>query len=202
MSGRWITYIPFGAILCMIAGLVMAVWNGYSYWLGYHAVKLWKEERKAPIARQMADSKTANMIVKPQIGEQIGMLSIPKLGVFIPIYHGTEEEQLRKGIGHYPKSALPGEPNNMVLSGHRDTVFRQLGQIGVGDKLIVETAMKQFIYRVKKVRIVDENNRTVLVEKPRPTLTVTTCYPFHFIGKAKQRYVLIAQLVSTTKKKG
>jgi sortase A len=202
MNAHWKTCKTYGAVFCMIAGLVIAVWNGYSYWIGYHAVKPLKEERKMPIAWQMADSKTANMIAKPEIGEPMGMLSIPKLGVSIPIYHGTEKQQLRKGIGHYPKSALPGEPNNMVLSGHRDTVFRQLGQIGVGDKLVVETTMKQFIYRVKKVRIVDENNRTVLVEKPRPTLTVTTCYPFHFIGKAKQRYVLIAQLVSTIKKKG
>jgi sortase A len=200
MSRRQKAYKMYGAMVCMMIGLMMALWNGYAYWLGYDAVKPLKEERKMPIARQM----TENMDSKPEIGEQIGMLSIPKLGVSIPIYHGTEEQQLRKGIGHYPKSALPGEPdkNNMVLSGHRDTVFRQLGKIGVGDKLIVETTMKQFIYRVKKVRIVDENNRTVLVEKPRPTLTVTTCYPFHFIGKAKQRYVLIAQLVSTIKKKG
>ncbi|WP_374720199.1 class D sortase [Parageobacillus toebii] len=200
MSGRRKTYQTYGALVCMMIGLVMALWNGYAYWLGYDAVKPLKEKGKTPIARQM----TINTAAKPEIGEQIGMLSIPKLGVSIPIYHGTEERQLRKGIGHYPKSALPGErdKNNMVLSGHRDTVFRQLGKIGVGDKLIVETTMKQFIYRVKKVRIVDENNRTVLVEKPRPTLTVTTCYPFHFIGKAKQRYVLIAQLVSTIKKKG
>ncbi|BDG45700.1 MULTISPECIES: class D sortase [Parageobacillus] len=202
MGGSWETYKTWGAVFCMVAGLMAAVWNGYSYWLGYDAVKPWKEERKTPIAPRTADLQTANIVAKPKIGEQIGTLLIPKLGISIPIYHGTEKGQLRKGIGHYPKSALPGEPNNMVLSGHRDTVFWQLGEIGVGDKLIVETAIKQFVYRVKKVRIVDENDRTVLVEKPRPTLTVTTCYPFRFIGKAKQRYVLVAQLVSTIKKTG
>ncbi|BDG30563.1 class D sortase [Parageobacillus thermoglucosidasius] len=202
MGERWETYKMRGAVLCMAAGLIAAVWNGYSYWLGYNAVKPWKEERKMPIVPQAADWQTAGTAAKPKIGDQIGTLLIPKLGISIPIYHGTETQQLRKGIGHYPKSALPGERNNMVLSGHRDTVFWQLGQIGIGDKLIVETAAKQFVYRVKKVRIVGENNRTVLVEKPRPTLTVTTCYPFRFIGKAKQRYVLVAQLVSTIKKTG
>lgn len=202
MSGNWKTYKTWGAVFCMAAGLMTAVWNGYSYWLGYNAVKPWKEGRKTPLAPRMASSQAANMAINPKIGEQIGILLIPKLSISIPIYHGTENQQLRKGIGHYPKSALPGEPNNMVLSGHRDTVFWQLGQIGVGDQLIVETAAKQFIYRVKKVRIVDENDRTVLVEKPRPTLTVTTCYPFRFIGSAKQRYVLVAQLVSTIKKTG
>jgi sortase A len=183
------------AAVCIVIGLGMALWNGYCYWIGYHAVQNVEAKKKQPSRPQQAA-----LPAKPKIGEQIGALFIPKLGVSIPIYHGVTEEQLRKGIGHYPKSALPGEPRNMVLSGHRDTVFRQLGQIGIGDELMVKTASKQFIYRVTKVRIVDQHDRTVLVEKPRPTLTVTTCYPFHFFGKAKQRYVLIARLVSIQKR--
>jgi sortase A len=186
------TYV---AALCIVIGLGMALWNGYCYWIGYHAVQNVEAKKKQPSRPQQAA-----LPAKLKIGEQIGALFIPKLGVSIPIYHGVTEQQLRKGIGHYPKSALPGEPRNMVLSGHRDTVFRQLGKIGIGDELMVKTASKQFIYRVTKVRIVDQHDRTVLVEKPRPTLTVTTCYPFHFFGKAKQRYVLIARLVSIQKR--
>ncbi|NUK29823.1 class D sortase [Parageobacillus sp. VR-IP] len=193
MFRRAKTYV---AAVCIVAGLGMALWNGYCYWVGYHAVQNVEAEGKKPAFRQASRLQQAALPAKPKIGEQIGTLFIPKLSVSIPIYHGVTEQQLRKGIGHYPKSALPGEPHNMVLSGHRDTVFRQLGQIGIGDELMVKTASKQFIYRVTKVRIVDQHDRTVLVEKPRPTLTVTTCYPFHFFGKAKQRYVLIARLVS------
>jgi sortase A len=187
------TYV---ASVCIVTGLGMALWNGYCYWIGYHAVQNGEGEEK----KQASQPQQAALPAKPKLGEQIGALFIPKLSVSIPIYQGVTEQQLRKGIGHYPKSALPGEPRNMVLSGHRDTVFRRLGEIGIGDELMVKTTSKQFIYRVTKVRIVDQQDRTVLVEKPRPTLTVTTCYPFHFFGKAKQRYVLIARLVSVQKR--
>lgn len=156
-------------------GIWLIGWNGYSYWQGLHA--------------------TVPSTVTAQ-GKVFGTLTIPKLSLVLPIYEGTTEAELKKGVGHEPTSALPGEIGNAVLSGHRDTVFRKLGKVGIGDELVVETADGQFVYVVKKVRIVSENDRTVLVDKPRPTLTVTTCYPFAFIGDAKQRYVLVAYLTS------
>ncbi|WP_051530008.1 class D sortase [Anoxybacteroides tepidamans] len=174
----------------MIAGIAIATWSGYAYWQGYRAAQ--------PLNKQSALHVSASRkekAVRPKNGERIGALFIPKLNLSLPIYEGVDEAELRKGVGHYPKSALPGKNGNVVLSGHRDTVFRRLKGVGVHDQLIVRTARGEFVYRIKKVRIVGEDDRTVLVEKPRPTLTVTTCYPFDFIGNAKQRYVLIAELV-------
>lgn len=165
----------FFACLFSVIGIWLVSWNGYSYWQGLHA----------------AISPTA---IKN--GHVFGTLTIRKLSLVLPIYEGTTETELKKGVGHEPNSAKPGETGNVVLSGHRDTVFRKLGQVGVGDELVVDTTDGRFVYVVKKVRIVSENDRTVLVDKPRPTLTVTTCYPFQFIGDAKQRYVLVAHLAS------
>lgn len=133
---------------------------------------------------------------RPEIGEELGSLYIPKLETTLPIYHGTNDDELEKGVGHYADSVLPGEEDNSVLSGHRDTVFRKLGEIGKGDSLIVQTSAGEFHYIVNKVRIVDEDDRTVIVPKPRATLTVSTCYPFNFIGSAPQRYILVAYLDS------
>ena len=135
--------------------------------------------------------------VKPEVGEEIGSLKIPKLNATLPIYHGTDEDELEKGVGHYAGSVLPGEKDNSVLSGHRDTVFRDLGQVGENDLLVVKTSAGEFTYKVKRVRIVDEDDRTVIVPKPRATLTVSTCYPFNFIGSAPERYILEAVLIST-----
>jgi sortase A len=136
--------------------------------------------------------------VRPEIGEEIGELYIPKLNSTLPIYHGTNEEELEKGVGHFSGSVLPGEDDNCVLSGHRDTVFRKLGEVGEGDSLIVRTSAGEFEYQVKKVRIVDEDDRTVIVPKPKATLTISTCYPFDFIGSAPERYILVAYLASET----
>ncbi len=131
----------------------------------------------------------------PEDGETFGELIIPKISATLPIVEGTDEDELEKGVGHYADSVLPGENDNSVLSGHRDTVFRKLGEVGVGDELIVKTTAGEFTYKVHKVRIVDADDRTVIVPKPRPTLTVTTCYPFNFIGDAPERYILVANLV-------
>ncbi len=132
---------------------------------------------------------------RPKIGDEIGELYIPKINLTLPIYQGTEDDQLDKGVGHYVGSVLPGEKDNCVLSGHRDTVFRKLGEVGEGDSLIVRTAVGEFEYKINKVRIVDKDDLTVIVPKPSATLTVSTCYPFHYIGAAPQRYVLVANLV-------
>ncbi|WP_226527927.1 class D sortase [Metabacillus niabensis] len=133
----------------------------------------------------------------PEKGENIGELIIPKLEAKLPIYHGTAEEELEKGVGHFAGSVLPGEKDNSVLSGHRDTVFRKLGEVGKGDLLVVKTSAGEFTYKVKKVRIVDKDDRTVIVPKPRATLTVSTCYPFDFIGASPERYILVADLISS-----
>lgn len=137
---------------------------------------------------------------KPTSGEKIGVLTIPKLNRSLPIFEGTNSDILKKGVGHYKHSVLPGENNNSVLSGHRDTVFRGLGNVGINDELIVTTDDGEYLYKIRKVRIVDQSDRTVLVPKPKSTLTLTTCYPFGFIGNAPKRYILVADLIAEQQK--
>lgn len=153
----------------------------------------------------LEDTRTAKESIvyvnRPLSGEKFGELYIPKLAATLPIFEGTDEEELELGVGHYEGSVLPGEKDNCVLAGHRDTVFRRLGEIGEGDKLILRTSLGEFEYVVNKVRIVDKEDRTVIVPKPKATLTVSTCYPFRYIGSAPQRYVLIAYLASINQSK-
>lgn len=136
--------------------------------------------------------------LRPETGDYIGKLYIPTLKAELPIYQGTKEDELEKGVGHFSGSVLPGENDNCVLSGHRDTVFHKLGKVDKGDLLIVRTSSGEFKYRVSKIRIVDADDRTVIVSKPRATLTVSTCYPFHYIGSAPKRYILVAYLADKT----
>lgn len=135
--------------------------------------------------------------VRPETGDNIGNLTIPSIDAVLPIFHGTDEDELLKGVGHFAGSVLPGENDNSVLSGHMDTVFRRLGEVAKGDLLVVETSAGTFTYKVKMTRIVDADDRTVIVPKPKATLTVSTCYPFDFIGpNAPERFILVADLVS------
>jgi sortase A len=149
------------------------------------------------------DSFDKNMIsavykplVKPSPGDYIGTLAIPRIKKTIAIYEGTSDDQLKKGAGHYIKSVLPGFANNSVIAGHRDSVFSKFAALKVGDSLTVTTSYGQFVYIIKSFRIVNADDRTVIVPKPVATLTLSTCYPFYFIGNAPKRFIVTALLAS------
>jgi sortase A len=134
--------------------------------------------------------------IRPKIGENIGNLTIPAINQVLPIVHGTDEDELSKGIGHFGGSVLPGESDNSVLSGHRDTVFRELGELEITDQLIVETSAGKFTYEISEIKIVPSDDKSIITPTTSATLTVTTCYPFNFIGSSPDRYILTADLVS------
>ncbi|MBO1512595.1 class D sortase [Metabacillus sp. BG109] len=172
----------------------MFSYYAYWTWVGLNSTD---ENIDEQIAIAKSENKEALLPVVttiPQDGEKLGSLSIPKLKQTFPIFFGDSETILKKGIGHIRGTALPGEASNSVLAGHRDTFFRHLDQLVVGDKLIVERSSTYYIYKIKKIRIVDNDDNTVIVPKPRHTLTLITCYPFTFIGPAPQRYIIEAEL--------
>ena len=67
------------------------------------------------------------------------------------------------GVGHFVESALPGEDNNCVISGHRDTVFTKVGELQIGDSLIIETSVGIFTYEVTGTKIVEKDDDTIIV---------------------------------------
>ena len=131
-----------------------------------------------------------------KLGEIIGIITIPKLSEIYPIVQGTDDKDLKEGVGHYVNSVMPGVKDNSVLAGHRDSVFSKLGKLVRGDLIIIKTSSGTFKYSVTRMRIVLANDRTVIVPTPTATLTLSTCYPFHFIGPAPKRYIVSAQLLS------
>jgi len=144
-----------------------------------------------PAARPRAVDYAKN----PSKGETLGTLSLPSLEQDVLIIEGTRTSDLKKGAGHYTKSVLPGEKDNCVLSAHRDTFFSRLGELEKGDRVIVETATGTYEYVVKATRIVGKDDRTVIVPKDHGVLTLTTCYPFNYVGNAPKRYIVSADLV-------
>jgi len=134
--------------------------------------------------------------VSPAEGDVIGSLSIPTLELNLPIIQGTGTDDLKKGVGHFIQSALPGESDNCVLSGHRDTVFAKLGKLKTCDQLTVKTSAGSFTYEVSGVRIVDKDDKTVIVPTDHAVLTLTTCYPFNYVGPAPDRYIITADLIT------
>jgi sortase A len=148
-----------------------------------------------PQVRESPNSQKVLTIRKPKVGDVIGTLSIPSIKSFEAIIEGTGTKELKRGVGHYAGSVIPGVSDNSVLSGHRDTVFRKLGDVKIGDLITVKNDYGTFVYEVHRIRIVKANDRTVIVPSDDPILTLSTCYPFRFIGNAPKRYIVQAGLV-------
>ncbi len=127
--------------------------------------------------------------------QKIGTITFPTLKLSWPIYEGTEEAQLAKGVGHYANSVLPGLSDNSILAGHRSTVFNRLGELELGDQIFIKTAAGTFIYEIHDFKIVKRTDRTVIVPTEDATLTLTTCYPFNHIGVTTDAFIVSAKLL-------
>jgi len=126
-------------------------------------------------------------------GDLVARIDIPRLKVSEAVIEGDDTDTLRHAVGHIPGTALPGQPGNIGLAGHRDSFFRKIGQLKDGDTLILETARGTFSYHVAKRAIVAPNDTSVLNSTNEPALTLVTCYPFRYIGPAPKRYVITAR---------
>jgi sortase A len=120
----------------------------------------------------------------------LGVLTIPSLELHAPIFDGTSELALNRGIGRIEGTADVGERGNLGLAGHRDGFFRGLKDVEVGDAIDVESLGGTTRYRVSELKIVEPADVYVLAPTDTATLTLVTCYPFYFIGEAPQRYIV------------
>lgn len=204
-SSRW-RFLRFVALGVLLIGIVCIGWALVS--IGIQSKQIADSAQNAPsnsatlmlqqIGSTEVDDAGTDKVLYPQYpnaGDVIGTLSLPTLEQVLPIIEGTDDEELERGVGHYIQSVLPGEKDNCVLSGHRDTVFSELGELEVHDRVVVETSAGIYTYEVKNIRIVGSDDRTVIVPTDHAVLTLTTCYPFDFIGDAPDRYIVSADLV-------
>ena len=132
-------------------------------------------------------------------GGVVGEIQVPRLQLKAIVVQGDSHTILRRAVGHIPETALPGAPGNVVLAGHRDTFFRPLRNIRVGDAITLQTSDGAFQYLVESTEVVPASAVEVLKATNGRTLTLITCYPFDYIGPAPNRYVVRArEIVSSS----
>ncbi len=127
-----------------------------------------------------------------QQGDVLGRIEIPRLRVTIAILEGTSAQTLRLGVGHIKGTPLPGERGNIGIAGHRDTFFRPLEDIRTNDEIRIQTTNGVSRYLVDWVRVVAPEDTEILGPAARSSITLVTCYPFHLIGAARERFVVHA----------
>lgn len=186
------------ALLFVIAGIAFIAFGGYQLIQTKQAQSKSLDEAQTLLTnkKEITNGLSALDLAKgysPSTGDTVGILSIPKLDEKLPIVEGTHEDELAQGVGHYSGTAYPLQEDQIVLSGHRDTVFRRMGELEIGDILTVQLEYGDFSYEIVETQIVDADDRTIIVPTaPDEVLTVTTCYPFSFIGSAPDRYIITA----------
>ena len=134
------------------------------------------------------------------VGDGIARIIAPRIGldaIVVELWGLDDEQNLKRGPGHLPETAYPGQEGNCVISGHRTTYgapFRHIEQLTEGEEITLLTADNRYVYEVYEQRIVLPTDLTVLEQEGEPKLTLTACHPWY---SAAQRIVVIARLVSS-----
>lgn len=127
-------------------------------------------------------------------GAWVARLEAPSVGLAATVIEGSSDQMLARAAGHIEDTALPGEPGNVGIAGHRDTTFRAVRGLRAGDPLTLTTTNGVFHYEIERTFIVEPTDVYVLDPTSTPSLTLVTCYPFTFIGHAPKRYIVRAVL--------
>lgn len=135
----------------------------------------------------------------PELGTAFATVRIPKLENMREgwtIVEGVRRKDLTTGAGHIPTTAIPGQPGNAVISGHRTTYgapFHNLDELVAGDRIEVDTAIGTHVYEVRELIVVKPTALWVTDPRPGAWLTLTTCHPK---WAASERLIVFAELIS------
>jgi sortase A len=159
-----------------------------------------ERELKTAFPRQnTVSASTAEVRRKAPIeGAAIANLVIPRIALATVVVEGDEDGDLKLAAGHIPGTALPGEPGNIGIAGHRDTFFRSLRLIHEHDEIVLTTPHEEDQYSVVSTEVVDPDDVGVLRPTSRDSLTLVTCYPFYYLGAAPKRFIVRAEKNGTS----
>jgi sortase A len=192
-----------GTVLLKWIGYLLVIGGGAA--LGWCAAILTDAYLAQRLARQQLESMPRATIVSlapapamrrmVKTGTPLGELSIPRLGVSAAVLQGSDEGTLRVGLGHIETTSLPGESGNVAIAGHRDSFFRPLRNVQIGDDILLDTPSGRVHYRVSSFRVVDPSEVSVIHPTSEAVLTLVTCFPFYFVGSAPDRFIVRANVV-------
>jgi sortase A len=203
---RWSQYFFFvvGALALGYVGFVLldtSLFQAYQTWRFERALK--SAQRSARTIQQSASTSLAAQAeadraraesfgIDGLVGSPLGRIEISSIGLAAMIMEGTDRKTLRRAVGHISGTPLPGQPGNVVITGHRDTFFRGLRNIHKDDEITLTTLNGTYPYRVDFTKVVEPQDVAVLDHSEDAILTLVTCYPFYYVGPAPKRFIVRA----------
>lgn len=169
------------SMIVLGGGLAFILWGANLGWHAYRGQTMarsrWSEMRNAPAMRS---------------GDVLLKLSFPRLNEERYVVAGATDENLQHAPAWMMESSLPAR-GNCIIAGHRDTHFRLLKNVRVGDTIEVDIGGKRLKYRVSRRRVVAKNDMSALeVHSSRDAITLVTYFPRHYPGPAPQRLIVQA----------
>jgi len=179
-------WLPLSLI---VTGLALLIYVSVQYGTMYREQKRlaeeWQRQNQAapPAGAPAVDSLTR--------------LVIPKIHLDVVVVEGTSRHQLLVGPGHIENTAAPGDSGNAVITGHRDTFFRHIFELGKGDIVELRRNGGLYQYEVTGKKVVDPSDVSVIQPTKDAELTLITCYPTYYIGPAPERLVVTSRLLNS-----
>lgn len=137
------------------------------------------------ISMSSNEDETVSYLNVLNIGEAMAYISIPKIDVYLPIYHGLSEDVLQSGVGHLDTTSFPvgGEGTHAVLAGHtglvRTKIFDDINKLKEKDKFYIDVLGETLAYEVDKIDVVlPDDTDTIVVEQDKDYVTLITCTPY------------------------
>lgn len=125
----------------------------------------------------------------------VARMIIPEHKIDLVVLEGASGNVLAFGPGHITPSSLPGQPGNAIISGHRDTSFRFLERVRIGDRITMQTKEGDIVpFKVVDTQVIDAAVLDMRIATDVPLLTLVTCYPFDALTPGgPERYLVFAE---------
>jgi sortase A len=190
-----------GRIRRLVAVALILGGAGALSWVAFErASTAWYQRQSRAALESLRTAPESQPRVAPAsvtVGEPIGTLEITRVGLSGVVVEGDSDAVLDRAIGHLPDTPLPWQDGNSALAAHRDTLFRPLEGVRLGDVLRLRTPHGDFDFIVRETLIVKPHDVWVLDPTPVASLTLISCWPFKYIGNAPERFIVRAERVPT-----
>lgn len=167
-------------VLTVVAGasLRLAAWMGQN-----EAQASWEQEVAEPDL-----SATATGVTR---------LSFPALGREFFVLDGATRTNLVLGPAHVQVPGAKSENGNFIIAAHRDTHFRILKDLKMGELITLDRHGQSFQYRIVALEVVRPTDDSFYQPTSKPVVTLVTCYPFYYLGRAPKRFIVRAELLES-----
>lgn len=136
----------------------------------------------------------------PAEGDRFGELIIDRVSIDAPLYYDDTEKELLLGLGTSKAAYIPGANSTVLIGGHNNTYFSNLGKTVVGDKIIINTNYGKYVYEITDSRVARFDDTTAYdLYSSTENLILYTCYPFDMLGITPERYFVYAKYLTGPK---